>query len=74
MAAFEVMLANNAIRSLIRENKVPQMVSTMQTNRASGMITMDDYLMTLYYQGTISGEKAIEFAIDKVSMKQKIGL
>ena len=74
VAAFEVMLANNAIRSLIRENKVPQMVSTMQTNRASGMITMDDYLMTLYYQGTISGEKAIEFAIDKVSMKQKIGL
>ena len=41
VAAFEIMLATPAIRNLIRENKVAQMPSIMQTSKALGMMTME---------------------------------
>jgi twitching motility protein PilT len=72
VAAFEVMLSNAAIRNLIREKKVEQMTSVMQTNRKLGMVTMDDYLSQLYYNGQITKERAIEFAVDKHSMTSKL--
>lgn len=71
-AAFEVMISNPAIRNLIREKKVEQMTSVMQTNRRLGMVTMDDSLSQLYFTGAITKDKAIEFAIDKLSMQQKL--
>lgn len=53
VAAFEIMIATEAIRHLIREAKVSQMASVLQTNRALGMQTMSQHLQELWMQGTI---------------------
>ena len=71
-AAFEVMHANHAVRNLIREGKSHQLQSVMQTNRKVGMITMDDAILQLYYDGKIDRELAIQFAQDVDGMEQKI--
>ena len=71
-AAFEVMHANHAVRNLIREGKSHQLMSVMQTNRKIGMITMDDAILQLYYDGKIDRELAIQFAQDVDAMEQKI--
>ena len=71
-AAFEVMHANHAVRNLIREGKSHQLQSVMQTNRKIGMITMDDAILQLYYDGRIDRELAIQFAQDVDGMEQKI--
>jgi len=74
VAAFEVMLANHAVRNLIREGKSHQLMSIMQTNRRAGMVTMDEALTELYLEGRIDQENLVEFAQDPVGMIQKLGL
>ena len=59
VAAFEVMHANHAVRNLIREGKSHQLASVMQTNRKLGMITMDEAIVQLYFEGKIDREHAI---------------
>ncbi|MBQ7463690.1 MAG: type IV pilus twitching motility protein PilT [Lachnospiraceae bacterium] len=71
-AAFEVMVANPAIRNLIREGKTFQIPSMMQTNRKMGMITMDDSLYELYAKRKISGETALTFAQDYQYLSRKV--
>jgi twitching motility protein PilT len=58
VAAFEIMLGSNAIRNLIREGKVAQMYSTMQTGSALGMQTLDQNLSDLVKQNIISSAEA----------------
>lgn len=72
VAAFEVMLATPAIRSLIRESKSHQIQSTVQTSKAQGMITMDDFIFDLYEQGTISRDNALIYAQDQQAMRKKM--
>ena len=72
VAAFEVMHANHAVRNLIREGKSHQLTSVMQTNRKLGMITMDEAIQQLYYNGSISRDMAIQFAQDPDAMETKI--
>ena len=72
VAAFEVMHANHAVRNLIREGKSHQLASVMQTNRKMGMITMDDGLVQLYYEGKINRDMAIQFAQDPDAMQSKV--
>ncbi|MCM1086976.1 MAG: type IV pilus twitching motility protein PilT [Muribaculaceae bacterium] len=72
VAAFEVMHANHAVRNLIREGKSHQLVSVMQTNRKMGMITMDESLTQLYYEGKITNEMAVQFAVDPDGMQNKV--
>lgn len=55
-AAFEVMINNTAIANLIRQEKVHQIKSMMQTGIAQGMITMEQSLRMLLNQGVISME------------------
>jgi len=64
VVACEVMIANSAIRNLIREGKSYQIYSVMQTNRAQGMITMDQALFELYKKGLVTWESALERAVD----------
>ncbi len=71
-AVYEIMLGNVAIKNLIRENKVNMITSQIQTNMKNGMILMDESIMRAYKAGKISREKAIEFAVDKPGMMQKI--
>ncbi|MCF6775342.1 type IV pilus twitching motility protein PilT [Thiotrichales bacterium 19X7-9] len=54
VAAFEVLVATHAIKNLIRENKIPQMYSTMQMGKKDGMQTMQQSLDALYKAGSIS--------------------
>ena len=72
VAAFEVLHANNAIKNLIREGKSHQMVTVMQTNRKMGMIQMDEAIVQLFYDGLISGENAIQFAVDPDAMEKRV--
>ena len=52
IGAFEVMICNPAIRNLIRENKIFQIESIMQTARGDGMVTMDAAMQALAGQVT----------------------
>lgn len=58
VAAYEVMIATPAIRNLIRENKIAQMGSMIQTGQQYGMQTLDQSLTALLKKGLISIEAA----------------
>ena len=62
IAAHEIMMGTPAIRNLIREDKVAQMYSSIQTGQAYGMQTMDQSLMILSERGYISRQTAKEKA------------
>ena len=53
IAAHEIMLGTPAIRNLIRENKVAQMTSVIQTSAAVGMLTLDMSVKRLQERGII---------------------
>ncbi len=65
IAAHEIMVGIPAIRNLIREDKVPQMYSVIQTGQAHGMQTMDQCLQKLVAQGLVSHTDAAALSIDK---------
>jgi len=58
VAAHEIMIGTPAIRNLIREDKVAQMYSAIQTGGALGMQTLDQCLQNLLQKGVISREMA----------------
>ncbi|HEZ0828923.1 TPA: type IV pilus twitching motility protein PilT [Neisseria meningitidis] len=58
VASHEILIANPAVRNLIRENKITQINSVLQTGQASGMQTMDQSLQLLVRQGLIAPEVA----------------
>ena len=63
--ALEIMIANPAIRNLIREGKTYQIPSTIQISKKDGMQSLDQSLKDLLMEGKISREDAIKKAIDK---------
>ncbi len=65
VAAHEIMIGTPAIRNLIRENKVPQMYSAIQTGQGVGMQTLDQCLVELVRQGAITKQDARMRAINK---------
>lgn len=62
VAAHEIMIGTPAIRNLIREDKVAQMYSAIQTGASFGMKTLDQSLQELLHKGMISRETARERA------------
>nr|WP_067286440.1 type IV pilus twitching motility protein PilT [Marinobacterium profundum] len=62
VAAHEIMIGTPAIRNLIREDKIAQMYSSIQTGAAFGMKTLDQALLELMKKGLISRELAREKA------------
>lgn len=60
VAALEVLIGNTAVRNLIRENKIHQIPSMMQTGQGIGMKTMDTALLELVEKNLITEEAAIE--------------
>jgi twitching motility protein PilT len=58
VAAHEIMLGTSAIRNLIREAKVAQMYSSIQTGSSVGMQTLDQNLMDLVRRNVISAGEA----------------
>jgi twitching motility protein PilT len=67
VAALEIMMCTGAIRNLIREDKVAQMYSSIQTGQAKGMQTLDQHLTELVNNNVISRHTAHEAAINKTS-------
>jgi twitching motility protein PilT len=67
-AALEVLIANSAIRSLIREGKTFQIPSMMQVGRAQGMVTLNEALMELVRKGQVTPEEAALRAVDKAGL------
>lgn len=65
VSAFEIMLGTNAIRNLIREDKIAQMYSTIQTGGAAGMCTLDQYLEGLVSKKIISSNSARDSTSNK---------
>lgn len=58
IAAHEIMIGIPAIRNLIRENKIAQMYSAIQTGAGYGMITLDQTLKSLVMKGLVSPQVA----------------
>ena len=69
IAAWEIMIGTPAIRNLIREDKVAQMYSSIQTGQSVGMITLDQYLQDLLSKGLISKQDARSKAVQKDSFR-----
>ncbi len=65
VAAHEIMVGIPAIRNLIREDKVPQMYSVIQTGQSHGMQTMDQCLQRLVATGVITQQDAMAKMVDK---------
>jgi twitching motility protein PilT len=71
--ATEVLLANPAIRSQIRERKTSQLRSTIEMGRADGMHTMDRRLRDLYQQGIVTYDTAISHAMYPETIQVAVG-
>jgi twitching motility protein PilT len=69
VAALEIMVANSAIRNLIREAKTFQMHSVIETNTKDGMCTLDQSLKKLLREGKITREAALTKAHDPSSLE-----
>ena len=65
VAAWEIMIGIPAIRNLIREDKVAQMYSSIQTGQAHGTQTLDQHLTRLVQRGLISRRDALAKAQNK---------
>ena len=65
VAVHEIMLGTPAIRNLIREAKVAQMYSSIQTGQALGMQTLDQGLVEMVRRNLISSEDARAVAVNK---------
>jgi twitching motility protein PilT len=72
IAALEILLANSAVRSLIRENKIHQIYSVIQTSGKAGMKTMNQSLYELYVGGHIKYEDAVSCSFDPEELKKLI--
>ena len=65
MAVHEIMVGIPAIRNLIREDKVAQMYSSIQTGASYGMQTLDQGLLAAVQKGFITREEAVSYAQNK---------
>jgi twitching motility protein PilT len=68
VAAHEIMIGTPAIRNLIRENKIAQMYSAIQTGQQFGMQTLDQNLLQLVDKGIVAREEARSKAANKDSI------
>jgi twitching motility protein PilT len=75
IAAMEVLLVNSAVSNLIREGKIYQIPSVMQTAKGQGMILLNESLLKLVMEKQVAPEEAYRKAIDKpgfaAMLKQK---
>jgi len=73
IAAFEVMIANSAIRNLIREGKTHQIQTVIQTGMNQGMQTMDYSLIELYKRRIIDQATLKKYAVDTDMVLKLLG-
>jgi twitching motility protein PilT len=67
--ALEILIANPAVRNLVREAKTHQIPSMIQTGRKYGMQLMDDAIMDLYNKGWVSADEAYMKSNEKAKFR-----
>jgi twitching motility protein PilT len=70
--ATEILKANTAIRNTIREGKTYQIVNSIQTGSAEGMMTLDSSLVDLVKKNKINKEDAIFYSTDKSYIEKSL--
>jgi len=65
IAAVEIMLANPAVKNLIREGKIHQLPNAIRTHAQQGMQLLDQALVRLYRQGVINRQSLYDFCSDR---------
>ena len=73
IAAVEVLIANPAVKNMIREGKVHHLHNIITTHREEGMVTMDDALAELYKSGAITLKTLFAFCNDSNEVKKYLG-
>ena len=68
--ALEILINTPATANLIRQGKLEQLETAMQSGRKTGQCTMDKAIAELFDRGTISGRTAYDFANDKEKFKE----
>lgn len=68
--ALEVMVTTPAIKALIRDNKIPQVYSMIQTGGALGMKTMNYALRDLVFSGALTFEDAVNYSSDPEELRK----
>lgn len=74
IAAFEILTATPAVRNIIREAKIHQIQSVMQTGQKYGMQTMDSCLAEYCRRGLITRDTGLQYAIDQESMQKVLSM
>jgi twitching motility protein PilT len=69
--AYELLIANNAVRNLIRDGQLHQMENTLQTSRKEGMVLMDNCLYDLYCKCLITYDTAMSRARNPERIRKK---
>jgi len=70
--ALEVLINTSSIKSLIRENNIHQIDNYILSGQKDGMIRMDDSILKLYNEGSISKEEALNYAINISELSKKL--
>jgi twitching motility protein PilT len=73
VAALEILIVNAAVSNLIREGKVHQIVSSMQTGKAIGNQMLNESLAALARSGTVEVDEALAKAVDKADLARRLG-
>jgi twitching motility protein PilT len=72
--AAEILVVTPAIRALIRDGKIHQIYSMMQSGKKYGMQTMNDSLYNLYMSNTVSLDEALRASHDPAELTRMIGV
>ena len=70
--AFEIMFLNNAIRNMIRENKIHQIDNVISMSMSEGMVSMNNSLLALLRAGVIDKETCISNSPDPEQMRMRL--
>lgn len=70
--AIEILLVNNAVKSLIRENRIYQIDTVIETHLKDGMMSMNHSLFELIKRGTVSYETALLYSPDPITLRNML--
>jgi twitching motility protein PilT len=70
--AIEIMLMNNAVKSLIRENRIYQIDTVIETHLKDGMMSMNHSLFQLIKQGIVTYETALLYSPDPITLRNML--
>jgi twitching motility protein PilT len=73
IAAVEIMMANSAVRNLLREGKIYQLANAIRTSHDEGMISLDEALVDLYFRRIINMDMVTKFCNDRKEVEALIG-